>query len=1284
MEDATCAEGVCSAELMLDTGASSGSGPLYLPFTWPDTSQSDVYYYTVHPDYGHLSAGFLRGLGYASLYGAPAAVILADEATAGVYDTVYVDADFDQDLGDEKPMSKGDEAHVVNNSWGDSAMVQDGWDTTSRFAQYLNLNYAPNTLFLAATGNGGPGYGTTTAPNGGTLLKVGASTSYGSSTYWELVGPEQFTYGAIQPWSNRGPSGLGDVDPDLVCVGAWGFGSTPLNRAMNGQGAYDLFGGTSMSSPLCTGVAALVYDSFHEAHGRWPTWQEATDILNNSAHDLGYNALAQGAGNADALRATAIAAGDAAYMTPSQWQVGDYRGDALTPGFPAIVHPGDSVSLPLTVHNPTAAPITTALQDVTLQRVHEINFTVTLGQGTEDGITPDYLRDITELIDEYDPDLLSAHVMFPFSEFDADRNYYSDMTVTTLFYDWKDLNGDGNLWQDDNDNGLVDTGEIDMDGPDGFEFNRYTYGYATANYQLTDLGREALSQRHDGVFLGLQRYFGSDDLEVTIQLILYKKADWEWLSLSAGSLNVPADGQATVTATMTVPADAGIGLYEGAIEYDGQVIPVITHVAADTATFDFGAASLDETLGDTPYDNGHLLGSTDWGWRPETGDWKQFYYDVADGAADSGTGMVVTTEWAFPEPIEITPLPESLLFEQFDDGIPWDWTVIDNVEACSRWVSSTALAADNWTGGEGPAAEASSNYCMSGMDTELYTPAIDLTGQTEAWPAFRTHFIGNIDWQGTVIERGIVDISDDGGATWTQLLDLTAYTFTPRFIDLSEYAGSTIQLRFHYVALSWSFWWQLDDVGIFLADPTAGYAIPVPDLTDVDTTIFGATEDDFATGDPAFFGPSGVARTGGSRDAWLTGGTWQFFTETGGPKEIVGGIASEGLGYISLHNVLNAGRLIGEPVVGQAFEMAVAPAPLAAEATTIISANPPTVGATIDATLTTTADLAAGVGMVAFGPSQPIVLTGESIAQDNPNSLCEPSWKMPITIEDGGLLEVTTSSDTPNLDVDLILVGDNGDGVFDCVSDSLIIQSAGPTSDEYVVLKQPIDATYFVAVHGYSVPGGAGTFDITIRAIQGHNMTIDGVPEGAVAADTPLSFQISAEVPYEVDSAWEGLLFVGPAENPTALNFPVAITVPALDAGGLDARLNAGPDGLTSGETTTIRLRVWNDSLDSEMVAVAIDVPPGLTVNPASLNASQGQAHFNVANRAISWSGTLAGSSGLTITFDAAASSLTGQVAVEATVDGLLRGNRLELSAPVWVNVDAPTRLIHMPLVAGN
>ena len=214
------------------------------------------------------------------------------------------------------------------------------------FSCYMSMPEKPsgNFCILEKTGD---------SPDEGIYTATLAGQSYGSSTYWELVGPEQFTYGALQPWSNRGPSGLGDVDPDLVCVGAWGFGSTPLNRAMNGQGAYDLFGGTSMSSPLCTGVAALVYDSFHEAHGRWPTWQEATDILNNSAHDRAYPPLARAAATTAALRASPTPPGLPAYMTPSQWQVGDYRGDAQTPGFPAIVHPGDSVSLPLTVHNPT-------------------------------------------------------------------------------------------------------------------------------------------------------------------------------------------------------------------------------------------------------------------------------------------------------------------------------------------------------------------------------------------------------------------------------------------------------------------------------------------------------------------------------------------------------------------------------------------------------------------------------------------------------------------------------------------------------------------------------------------------------------------------------------------------------------------------------------------------------------------------------------------------------------------------------------------------------------------
>ena len=1423
VENAACQGGYCTAELMLDPG-SDFSTAITLPFVWKDTSKSGTYYYTLYPDYSHLSAGYLRGMGYASQYGTAAAVLVVDETTAGDYDTVYVDADFDTRLGEEKPMTKGDElggtdvyladysdgqdglwdlsvsmlswiadgenpppgvgalypgvavpengrlvafvgdagahgtavasmiagqsvitdpyllrqinpwfaggsevggaggpvmtgmapdarvaafmngfelpfdawtlavlgfdgapqtgdeAQLVNNSWGDSSVNNDGWDATARFAQYLNINYAPNTTFLAATGNGGPGYGTTTTPNGGTILKVGASTSYGSSTYFELVKPDQFTYGAIQPWSNRGPSGLGDIDPDLVCVGAWGFAATPLNRAFNGQGGYDLFGGTSMSSPVCTGILATSYQAFKEAHGRWPTWQEARDILSNGAHDLGYNALAQGAGNADAMRSAAIAAGDAAYVTPSQWQVGDYRGDVLTPGFPAIVHPGDTVSTPLTFHNPTAAPVSSALQDVTLQRVHEISFTVTLNQGYEDGYTPDYLRDISDLIADYDPDLLSAHVLFPHSQLDPNGDYYENSLATALLYDWKDLNGDGNLWEDADGNGVVDADEIDRDLDNGFEYNRFSYAYASTNYQLIDLGRDALSRRHDGVFLGLQRYYGNTDLDVTVQIILYKKADWDWLSLSANSVNVPAAGEAMVTATMAVPADARIGLYEGAIEYDGQVIPVIAHVAADSTTFAFGAASLEETLGDTPYDNGHLLGSTDWAWRRETGDWKPFYYDVPDDTATPGTGMIVTTEWVYPQLVEVPPLPESILYEEFTIGIPENWVVTEAIGACP-WTTTAALERNNLTGGEGPAAVADSDYCFGPVDSTLSTPAIDLSGQSAAWLAYRTHYYGITDWQGVPLEFAVVEISTNEGVDWEPVQELQGYVWQPQIIDLSPYVGGVVYLRFHYTSLTWAYWWQLDDVGVFTADPSDHYLVPPAEPTDVDTHIFGAAEDDFATGDPDFFGPQGLAWMGGSEDAWLGNGTWAFQTATGGPKEVVGGPMADGLGYVLLHNVLNAGVQVGEPVVGQAYQLSVAPAPLEIVADTVVSAAPATVRGEVEATIEASIDVPDGVKLTAFGPSAPTQLHNLPIRQGT--GVCSDRWNRAIPIQDGGLVEITTTSAAPGLDIDLYLAYDDGDKVFTC-NDTAVASSLGLTADEFVSLTLPADGLYFAVVYGYTVPGGTAKFDLNIRAIQGHGLILDGAPAGAIAGNTPQPFRITATMAYVPDAALEGLLFVGPSESPTALSIPVSVTVPALDPSGLNARLTAGPESVTTGETTRLSLWAWNTSADVEFVDVAIAVPPGLTANPGSVHASQGHALYSVADRKVYWSGMLAGSSGLTITFEATATSLSGMVEVAAQLDGLLRGNQLRLTAPVWVNVDAPPRLVHMPVVAGD
>jgi subtilisin family serine protease len=256
-------------------------------------------------------------------------------------------------LGFDGVPESGDEANIVSNSWGDSRTIQDGWDPVSRFAQNLSYSLTPQISFLAATGNGGHGYGTTTSPGGGSIIDVGASTAYGALRVLEFVTPEQFVSGEIQPWSNRGPGGLGDISPDIVAVGAYATGANPLNIYYgNGESAYDVFGGTSLSTPVAAGHMALVYQAFRQTYSRWPIWEEARAILLNGAQDLGYDVLAQGAGNVQAGQSIAIAVGKAALVQPEQWQAGGYRAESY-PAFPAILQPGEQDTQIFTIYNPS-------------------------------------------------------------------------------------------------------------------------------------------------------------------------------------------------------------------------------------------------------------------------------------------------------------------------------------------------------------------------------------------------------------------------------------------------------------------------------------------------------------------------------------------------------------------------------------------------------------------------------------------------------------------------------------------------------------------------------------------------------------------------------------------------------------------------------------------------------------------------------------------------------------------------------------------------------------------
>jgi hypothetical protein len=148
--------------------------------------------------------------------------------------------------------------------------------------------------------------------------------------------------------------------------------------------------------------------------------------------------------------------------------------------------------------------------------------------------------------------------------------------------------------------------------------------------------------------------------------------------------------------------------------------------------------------------------------------------------------------------------------EDFEAGIPADWTTIDNL-GNGGWLTNADYARANETGGAGLAAAVDSDAIGSlNVDAELWTPeftvpaAAELTFQ-ERWRPYT----GGLD------ELGDVDISTDGGANWANLLqrtELDNLTAVLTTIDLSSYAGQDVNVRWHYYNANYEYYWQIDDV----------------------------------------------------------------------------------------------------------------------------------------------------------------------------------------------------------------------------------------------------------------------------------------------------------------------------------------------------------------------------------------------------------------------------------------------------------------------------------------
>ena len=221
------------------------------------------------------------GLGYSYGRGvAPRAMLYTSRLNCGFNNQTYVSS----------PLSAG--ARGSNNSWNNSgSAAQIRYQASEREYDILvregdfSTPATEQFMVIFSAGNAGPGVSTITGPHVAKNIISVASSNNGRAS--------ASAANNISSFSSRGPAEDGRILPTLTAVG----GSTASTRntlggscataIANTTGLYSTCSGTSMSTPMLSGAAALVNQYFGKKFpGEKPSPAMVKAILINGARDL--------------------------------------------------------------------------------------------------------------------------------------------------------------------------------------------------------------------------------------------------------------------------------------------------------------------------------------------------------------------------------------------------------------------------------------------------------------------------------------------------------------------------------------------------------------------------------------------------------------------------------------------------------------------------------------------------------------------------------------------------------------------------------------------------------------------------------------------------------------------------------------------------------------------------------------------------------------------------------------------------------------------------------------